>query len=243
MTPYYDADGITLYLGDCREVTAWLEADVLVSDPPYGIAWSRSENKQRGSKAHAGIANDHDTGARDEVLRLWGDRPAALFGSFYAPYPPDTRQLLVWQKPVDAGVVGSTTGFRRDAEAIFLIGRWPTRTVARSSVLRSNAGSIAATVTRTGHPHTKPLDLMEQVIAACPPGVVADPFAGSGSTLVAARAQGRRAVGVELEERYCDVIARRLSQGDLFTEVTTPAHLAERAPVTEDARTPSGADA
>jgi len=222
MTPYYDHGGVTLYHGDCREITDWLSADVLVTDPPYGIGWCRSLNRRRASQAHAGIANDGDTAARDEVLETWGLRPAVVFGSLYAPFPDGHVQALVWRKPGDAGVVGSVTGFRRDVELIFLVGEWPKREVRWSSVLDSGmrmVGGSHSPAGRYGHPHAKPVDVMEQLIAACPAGVVADPFAGSGSTLVAARHQGRAAIGVEIDERYCEVIARRLDQGSLFAKV------------------------
>lgn len=130
MKPYWSDDTCALYLGDCREITEWLAADVLVIDPPYGIAWSRRARRRpgHGSSANTGIAGDADTSVRDAVLAIWGSRPG---------------------------------------------------------------------------------------IAACPPGVIADPFAGSGSTLVAARNLGRRAIGVEIDERYAEQAARRLAQQPL----------------------------
>lgn len=217
--PYYSDEFATLYLGDCREQAAWATAaGVLVTDPPYGISWKRGS--VRGYRSRDGIANDDTTAARDAALDLWGSRrPAIVFGSPDMPPPGLTKQVLVWHKTDEAGVIGSTTGFRRDWEAIYLLGEWPRAKAARSSVLRSNVGSLLE-LTRasyakdrgTGHPHTKPVDLMEALIAAAPPGVVADPFAGSGSTLVAAKKMGRRAIGVEVDERYCEIAARRLAQ-------------------------------
>ncbi len=144
----------------------------------------------------------------------------AVFGSLYAPFPADLRQVCIYRKPADAGVVGSVTGFRRDVEAIFLVGPWPRRPARHSSVLTTripNAGTASSPAGRTGHPHAKLTDLMEALIDACPPpGVIADPFAGSGTTLVAPRNLGRHAIGVEIDERYCEVIARRLDQHALL---------------------------
>lgn len=215
MTPYYDDGQVVIYHGDCREILPHVSADVLVTDPPYGISWSRSANKMRGSKAHAGILNDADTSARDAVLETLSNLPAIVFGSFYAPFPANVRQVLVWHKPADSGVVGSVTGYRRDAEPVFLVGSWPMRHARWSSVLRSGAGSIANVVTQTGHPHTKPVDLMRDLIDRAPDGSVIDPFMGSGSTLVAAKQLNRRAIGIEIEERYCEIAAQRLSHQTL----------------------------
>lgn len=185
MKPYYQDDLVTLYHGDCLEVSEWRSADVLVTDPPYGISWRIGENKRAKSKAHAGIINDQDTTVRDNALMLWGDKPGAVFGSWRAAFPA-AKQTLVWRKPVDAGVVGSVTGFRLDTELIFLVGRWPQRTSSESSVMQK-------LISRTS-------------------GVIADPFAGGGSTLVAAASLGRKATGVEIDETYCELIAKRLSQ-------------------------------
>lgn len=83
---YYQDDLVTLYHGDCREIDAWLAADVLITDPPYGIAWKGSA--YNGAKGHDGIANDGDLGARDDVLEMWGPaRHAVVFGAPTMPPP------------------------------------------------------------------------------------------------------------------------------------------------------------
>ena len=223
--PYFDDGQVRLFLGDCREIAEWVAADVLVTDPPYGRGWrsgsgmTNSHGRGRGSVAHGGIAGDEDTAVRDEALAGWGGRPAMIFGDPLVARPPGSVQVLAYAKPIDAGVKGARAGFRRDFEEVFLVGAWPVGVGGGSSILRTG-GLVAGPRgigTRNGHPHAKPVDVMEQLISACPPVVIADPFAGSGSTLVAARNLGRRAIGVEIEERYAEAAARRLSQATLFS--------------------------
>lgn len=226
--PYYQDEWVTLYHGDCREITEWLAADVLVMDPPYGREWQQGainghgqHRPGRGSATSAGrkgIEGDAGTGLRDEVLGMWGARPGVVFGDLMLAPPPRTKLVLPYQKPPDAGVRGAIGGFRRDVEAIYLIGPWPSGLGGRSSVITTRALSVggpAGMSARYGHSHAKPVDVMETLIDACPDGVVADPTAGAGSTLIAARNLGRPTIAVELEERYCERIALRFAQGAL----------------------------
>ena len=220
--PYYSDDYVTLYHGDCREVTEWLDADVLVTDPPYGRGWhqgggmTNSSGRGGRTKPHVGIANDHDTSTRDAALAMW-QREGFVFGDPLMPPPAEAVQALAYAKPVDAGVKGARAGFRRDVEMIYAIGPWACGTGGTTSVLTTSALVAGPTGMATvhGHPHAKPIDLLQRLIDRCPPGSVADPFAGSGSTLVAAKRLGRKAIGVELDERYCEIAAKRLAQGVL----------------------------
>ena len=218
--PYYADEFATLYHGDCREITEWLAADVLVTDPPYGIGWQqpnlpagvRGRAKGGSLHAHIGIVGDADTTARDDALAMWGERPAVVFASWNA-LVPTARQTLVWKKPDTTGVIGAKFGYRRDTEAVQLLGSHPQRPVCRSSVLVTRGSN---TDYQDGsHPHMKPVGLLCSLMEWTPDGTVADPFAGSGSTLVAAKRLGRKAIGIELDERYCEIAAKRLAQGVL----------------------------
>jgi DNA modification methylase len=216
MSIYYQDDLVTLYHGDCREITAWLDADVLVTDPPYGTASGRRGadgygRREARESAHADkprvIANDADTDVRDAALALWVPRPALVFGSPRLGDPPgEWADRLVWDKK-RPGTNGGPWRYRH--ESIYVTAGFVRTDNAAVSI-------IEAWPDQSDHIHAKPQALMLRLIAAAPPGVIADPFAGSGSTLVAAKTLGRRAIGIELEERYCEITARRLAQDTLF---------------------------
>lgn len=210
---YYQDEHVTLYHGDClTEHCEWLDADVLVTDPPYGsengTGYGRSGG--HGRPGNAFIANDSSTDTRDGALTMWGSRAVACFGTPRMSDPPGGwEHRLVWDKR-EPGLNGGP--WRYTHESIFVRGEGWIRTSARSFSILSFPSANGSQEKRD-HVHTKPVRLMETLIEAAPPGTIADPFSGSGSTLVAARNLGRKAIGVELEERYCEIIATRLAQG------------------------------
>jgi len=215
---YYQDDFVTLYLGDCLTQTAWLDADVLCTDPPYGVSWRSGQFSNATVPTVDDIAGDTTTLARDEALALWGIRPALVFGSWKTPRPAGISNRLIWHKAATKPGMRTQPWIAADEE-IYQIGSGfagpPRQNVYRTSASQDGANGEVA---RIGHPTPKPVDLMMALITKCPPGIIADPFAGSGSTLVAAKALGRRAIGVELEERYAEIAARRLSQDVLNFE-------------------------
>ena len=215
MNPYYQDELVTLYLGDCLEVSEWLAADVLVTDPPYGVQWQpmlgRYQNKNQ-TKAPQ-IVGDNSPALRDAALTMWGpSKPRVVFGSWRAARPEPVDHRLIWHKRGSPPGASCAAFMLQEDEEIYVTGNGfrksspPLRSVITTEEHRPTA------VMQAQHPTPKPVGLIETLIDRCPLGVVADPFAGSGSTLIAARNLGRRTIGVEIEERYCELIAKRLDQ-------------------------------
>ncbi len=209
---YYSDDFVVLLHGDCLEITEWLQADVLCTDPPYGVGWEANRldsDRAKRAKSSQSIIGDESTQARDAAIAAWGRRPAVVFGSWRKPLSCQPSHRIIWHKAGRHPGVSPSPWFSTDEEVWLLGSGWtgsPTGTVITTREQRSLEPA------RVGHPTPKPLALMSILIAKCPPGTIADPFAGSGSTLVAAKALGRKAIGVELEERYAEIAARRLAQ-------------------------------
>ncbi|QDM56412.1 methyltransferase [Gordonia phage Sidious] len=204
--PYYADDLVALYHGHCLGITEWQSADVLVTDRPYGIDY---QSGSRRDTLAASIAGDKDTTIRDAALAAWGDRPALVFGTWRIPRPAGTHTRLVWDTKGALGMGDLSVPWKPSDQEIYVLGKGFAGRRDSNVLTCAPVQSMA----RNGrlHPHEKPTALLARLIEKCPPGAIADPFAGSGSTLVAAKGANRRAIGVELEERYCEVIAKRLS--------------------------------
>lgn len=230
MRPYYEDEWVALYHGDCLELAdVWTGADVLVTDPPYGIDWQPKIGGYKGAGSQTAgkpIAGDKAVDIRDAALTEWGsDKPQIIFGSWRAPRPARVDHRLIWHKKGQAPGPANSAFMVQDEE-IYVAGSGFVKSSPpmRSVITTSEARSVE--VARIGHPTPKPVALMEMLIERTPAEwVIADPFAGSGSTLIAARNLCRKVIGVELEEKYCELIARRIEATPpplVFEETTAP---------------------
>ncbi len=163
MSLYYSDPFVTLYHGDClTEHREWLDADVLVTDPPYyGMAYESNRVKGRASQA---VANDATTVVRDAALAAWGPRPAIAFGKWSVERPAATRARLIWSKGDDPGMGDLKFPWGNSEEEIYILGAGFTGKRG-PNVLVHNKPPVS---NRDAHPTPKPVPLMERLIEKCP---------------------------------------------------------------------------
>lgn len=215
MTPYYDESGITIYHGKAEVVLPHIPpVGLLCTDPPYGIGEARKNNASRSVLAAAkdfGRANWDDQPPPRWLLEQAIERAkySVIFGGNYFNLPPSSC-WLVWDKDNGANdFADCELAWTNLPKAVRkLRHRW-------HGMLQEYGGDDKEP---RFHPTQKPLPVMTWAIQQAPAdcGDILDPFMGSGTTLRAAKDLGRRAIGIEQNERYCEIAANRLRQGVLF---------------------------
>ena len=207
MTPYYADDLVTIYHGDSRE---WMpNADALVTDPPYGVAFEGKATKHTTHKA-GGYTTEDDPFVGPIVVAAALQvvtRGAVFTGNRGLHAYPSPRDIGCVYCPSGAGI--GPWGFTLFHPILFYGPR-------ASKVLGPTSMQSFDTASRLGvsHPCPKPIRWMTWAIglASTPGETILDPFAGSGTTLLAAKLSGRKAIGIEIEERYCEEAAMSCSQ-------------------------------
>lgn len=195
--PYFQDEWVTIYHGDCREVLPTLApADLLLTDPPYGINFAGQPTKWQRRAGQDPEEWDCVPVQYLQKLLDWG-RWQVVWGGNYYTLPP-SRGWLCWYKP----------------DAPPSMGQFELAWTNRDTTSRLIKCTIADTnAERVGHPTQKPLKVITWTLASFPEALtVIDPFMGSGTTLVAAKQFGKRAIGIEIEERYCEIAVKRLAQ-------------------------------
>ena len=213
MKPYYSDESVTIFHGDCRDVLPTLDkVDLVLTDPPYGIAFESSKTGHDGGVALPSIQGDEDATVRDFVVKNFQCVPMLVFGSWKVSKPVGVKAVLVWEKGDHVGMGDLSLPWKPNTEEIYVIGSGFTGHRG-SSVIRIPAPvSWNSTNHGRSHPNEKPVALIKELLLKCPEGVVLDPFMGSGTTLRAAKDLNRKAIGIEIEEKYCEIAANRMSQ-------------------------------
>lgn len=232
MTPYYERDGIVIYHGDCRDVLPEIDllaVDCLIADPPYGVKLKGKSAKFTDPKRSTFRPGEYSIPDTPEYLdTVVVPALSALIPQVKAAaITPGIRNMFRYPQPDDVGgfVSKSATGVGRwgftIVQPILFYGSDPFLRTRRGSRANSLIGVYPNDANQFDHPCVKPIRPWTWLVerASLEGEAILDPFMGAGTTLVAAYQTGRKAIGIELEERYCEIAAKRLEQAVLPLEI------------------------
>lgn len=191
MKPYYEEPGITIYHGDCRDILPSLpKVDLVLTDPPYGVGFASWDEK---------------------FTFDWFE----LFKNFRIAFTPGISNVHKYPPPywiMGWGKPGSTrrniSGGFNSWEPILIYGK---RKIMTDFIYLPDCANHSDI---KGHPCPKPAKLLTFLMKQLSDEneTILDPFMGSGTTLRAAKDLGRKAIGIEIEEKYCEIAVKRLRQ-------------------------------
>lgn len=220
MKPYYQDDYVTIYHGDCREILPELpKVDLLLTDPPYGSRQDlRHAKRKRGGdflKGITTIARDWDECVGDnEPFRppylLLSGRQTIIWGAnYFSHLLPSSSKWLIWDKRD-----GVASDDNADCELAWTNLKGVSRIYRQlwKGICRKGRENIAIQHEKL-HPFQKPVELMKWcILQANNPQLILDPYMGSGATIVASKELNRKCIGIEIEEKYCEISANRCRQ-------------------------------
>ena len=216
--PYFEKDGVTIYHGDCRSVLHLIEADLCLTDPPWGV-------NNRNDYAKRGRANRPYWSGANDFAQIKGDDspfdPSALLrfqnvilwgANHYASDLPSSSFWLCWDRKCEKAADSDIT----DCELAWVRGK-KYRATRMFRHMWAGFQRDSQVGEKHKHPMEKPVALMSWCLSWFPDSqTIVDPYMGSGPVMEAARREGRKAIGFEIEEKYCETAAKRLAQGVLF---------------------------
>lgn len=213
MHPYYEDDVVKIYLGDCREILPQLpNVDFILTDPPYGINYSNDGFEKHNAK--------HGTAPCRDTTRIIGDDksldlsflfsfPRRVIWGFPYIYDAEATGWLVWRKHSSTDMDSPMSSPVEMASSTLWSGFKLFENLWCGYLRKLDTGEI-----RFNHPTQKPQRIHDWILTKYTDvnALIVDPFMGSGTTLRSAKDLGRKAIGIEIEERYCEIAARRMSQ-------------------------------
>jgi site-specific DNA-methyltransferase (adenine-specific) len=222
VTPYYEQDGIVIWCGDCREVLPTIHrADAVITDPPFGIDWSRAtwgDDSEQYLALMAWLVSECQRLVKNGWCFVF--QSMTNVGRFHEWFPDGWRIYAACKNFAQIRPTGVFHSW--DPVVFWKYGEVPRNTCVNRDYFVGNVAGLLGK--RVEHPCPKPEDTMRHIVAISSEhdALIVDPFMGSGTTLVAAKRLGRKAIGIEMEEKYCEIAAKRLAQGalDLFGEAS-----------------------
>jgi DNA modification methylase len=215
--PYYEQDGITIYHGDCREILPELpKVDLVLTDPPYGLnfLYLSYDDKKDNLKQLIKTTIPKLKKVSDRIYILCGITQINLYPE------PSWICSITWNTTGSFGKYGYSQWTPILCYGDDIKGFGSINGYIKSDLFSINGGGgvgFQRTATERGHTCPKPENMMRLIVNrfSKPINTILDPFMGSGTTLVAAKQLHRQAIGIEIEEKYCEIAVKRLGQGVL----------------------------
>ena len=212
---FHEEPGITLYCGDCREVLPLLgELDAVVTDPPWGIGFAEYLSHDDDEPTYAEfiwpVIQEAERHLTDGYVCVMQSAKRAR--DWWALFPRPWRLVALPENFVQMNT-DKRLVYATNYALLWRVGDPPPKDIPPRDWFVCNTANMG-TKNRDGHPCPRPLDGMEHLVrcASEPLWTVLDPFSGSGTTLEACKELGRRAIGIEIEPKYCEIAVKRLRQ-------------------------------